>query len=516
MPLATWSGALPPDMRLPAPPRAPVLQAFAAGKENERTNEPPHHNIIAASRLFAKAEAEKDDGEVKLQSSSCFIQASDAGAFLAAEEEVLQPPEEQPSEEDLVREDFERHLQSHAAAQQQPRSSPARMSPARKQPREEDLMRPHQEQPSEEKLVREDFERRLQSGEGDVVATWCGYVQWVSQRAPKSAEESTVIRRACTSLVAHPQHRDDIRYLRLWVRRAASQAEPHDIFNLLEQYDIGTRHALRYEAVAAELERKHRFPEAEAQYTRGLEVGAEPSDRLQKRFKEFQARMQKRMARKQCTQASKVPGEADVQSRTTETQPRPEVEQVQRHAQAQDHQPPPNMVDPLGGFSQALLEDVSWEEEQAARVFARLSQRSADFPRPHVELRDEDVACFESDNRTQELTTGGVLALLGDDATGRSSRRSSAASGFFGAGEDVTYTTELAKREVLELLAHDPLHRSRQSKGNEGSALQPLIFGGVSDSQARSSQLCSQPSGRNPASAPAFEIFEESDSEGRS
>lgn len=457
-------------MRLPAPPKAPVLQAFVAGKENQRTNEPPHPNIAAA--LFAPASGPdlKDlgevIGEVKLQSSSCFVQASDAGVFLAAKEEMLQPPQEQSSEEDLVR---------------------------------------------------EDFERRLQSGEGDVVAMWCEYVQWVSQRAPKSAEESTVLRRACTSLVAHAQHRDDIRYLRLWVRRAACEAEPHDIFNLLEQHGIGTRHALRYEAVAAELERKHRFPEAEAQYTLGLEVGAEPLDRLQNRFKEFQHRMQKRAARKQCARTSKVLGEAGVQSRTTETQLRPEVQQVQIHAQAPDHQPPPKMPDPLGGCSQALLEDVSWEEEQAARVRARLGQSPADVPRPQVELLDGDVACFESDNRTQELTTSGVLALLGDDAAGtRSSRRSSAASGFFGAGEDVTYTTELAKREVLELLAHDPVHRSRRSRGNDGSALQPLIHVGVSDSQARSSPLCSQLSGRNPASSPAFEIFEESDSEGGS
>lgn len=464
-------------MRLPAPPKEKVLQAIRSGKENQRINEQLHPNIAAAVKLFSGLDlkAQEDASDVKLQSRSCFLKASDEGAFLAAaaasEEEVLEQLLPSSSEED---------------------------------------------QPSEEDLEREGFERRLESEEDDIVGTWCEYVQWISQRAPKSTEESTVLRRACTSLVADIQHRDDIRYLRLWVRRAACEVEPHVVFNLLEQHDIGSRHALRYEAAAAELERNHCFPEAEAQYALGLEMGAEPLDRLQSRFKEFQDRMRKRAARKHSAQKSKVIG---AQSRTVEVDPRPEPQEVPRNAQASDsdQQPPPNMLSPLADCSEALAEDVSWEEEQAARVLARLVENPAGASRPQVGPLDEEAARLESDNRTQELTTSGVLALLGDDATGtRSSRRSSAASGFFGAGEDATYTTELAKREVLELLAHDPVHRSRQSRGTEGNALQPLIHVGMSEtSQARSSPLCSQLSGRNPTS-PAFEIFEESDSESRS
>eukprot|EP00930_Biecheleria_cincta_P019852 TRINITY_DN15059_c0_g1_i1.p1 TRINITY_DN15059_c0_g1~~TRINITY_DN15059_c0_g1_i1.p1 ORF type:complete len:536 (+),score=108.27 TRINITY_DN15059_c0_g1_i1:141-1610(+) len=489
MPLATWSGALPPDMRLPAPPKAPVFKSFTTGKENQPTNEVPHPNIAAAgiklwNSLNSKTQAhgdEVDTTEVKLESKSCFLEASDEGAYLATPEEVLQPPLDQQSEEDL------------------------------------EVLQPPLDEPSEEDLERDGFERRLESGDGDIVGTWCEYVQWVSQRAPKSTEESTVLRRACTSLVEEAQHRDDIRYLRLWVRRAACEAEPHVVFNLLEQHDIGSRHALRYEATAAELERSHRFPEAEAQYALGLKLGAEPLDRLKSRFKEFQDRMQKRAARKHGAQKKlKVSAEAGAQRRTMETQPtgRPELQQVPRTAQPPDHQPPPKTLSPLGDCSQALAEDVSWEEEQAARVLARLNQSPAVASRAQVAAPlVEEAACLDSDNRTQELTTSGVLALLGDDTTGaRSSRRSSAASGFFGTGEDATYTTELAKREVLELLAHDPDHRSRRSRGDEGSALQPLIHVGMSETcQARSFPLCSQLSGRNPTSSPAFEIFEESD-----
>lgn len=509
MPLATWSGGqLPPDMRLPAPPKAPMLQAFTAGKENQRTNEQLHPNIAAAVKLFSGPNlfAQEDASPVKLQSKSCFLKASDEGAFLAAQEVVLEPVQDLAAQEEVLE-----PVQGLAAQEEV-------LEPVQDQPVEEDhalmgaAVADPRDQPIEDAVEREGFERRIESGGNDTVGTWCEYVQWISQRAPKSTEESTVLRRACDSFVGDTQHRDDIRYLRLWVRRAACEAEPYALFNFLEEHNIGSRHALRYEAAAAELERNHRFSEAEQQYALGLELCAEPLDRLQSRFKEFQDRMRKRAARKQSAQKSKVPAEAS--SRTMEAQPRPELQEVPRIAQAPDPRPPPKMQNPLADCSQALAEDVSWEEEQAARVFARLGQNPADASRP--QLLDEEAARAESDNRTQELTTSGVLALLGDDATGtRSSRRSSAASGFFGAGEDdATYTTELAKREVLELLAHDPVHRSRQSRGgNEGNALQPLIHVGMPE--ARSSPFCPQFVGRNPTSTPAFEIFEESDSESR-
>ena len=78
------------------------------------------------------------------------------------------------------------------------------------------------------------------------VGLWCEYVQWVEQHFPKTDQEANILARACDwnalrwkvdtnkcqlrdrgySLTGDPALKDDIRYLRLWVRHAALLPDP--------------------------------------------------------------------------------------------------------------------------------------------------------------------------------------------------------------------------------------------------------------------------------------------------
>ncbi|CAJ1387493.1 unnamed protein product [Effrenium voratum] len=317
--------------------------------------------------------------------------------------------------------------------------------------------------------ARQSFEMRLQSRQSDVVSTWCEYVQWVAESC---GDESKVLARACYALAGEAEHRDDIRHLRLWVRHAGQIPQAEQVFDYLEAEGIGTRHALLYEACAAHLERQRAFAEAECQYELGLARRAEPQERLRSRFNEFRRRMSKRAAREE-----------------------------RRKNPALIFQEPSKQRS-QGGSTPGELErsQVDGPEElpiPGGHVFIPISS-----PGREVEVEPEGRGVFrakdgeeawkgcESRAMTTELT-GGLRALLAESrfSHGRSSRGST-----LDLFEDPTYTAELAKREVLGLLAFD----SHEKSSAPPAPLKTLIRVGAKAFQA-------------PRSSGAFEVFEETD-----
>eukprot|EP00931_Biecheleriopsis_adriatica_P064226 TRINITY_DN3903_c0_g1_i1.p1 TRINITY_DN3903_c0_g1~~TRINITY_DN3903_c0_g1_i1.p1 ORF type:complete len:450 (-),score=102.95 TRINITY_DN3903_c0_g1_i1:66-1415(-) len=362
----------------------------------------------------------------------------------------------------------------------------------------------------EDEMQRAEFERRVHSGEGDVVGAWCEYVQWAGSRFSGREEESRLLARACCALSESTHFNADVRHLRLWVRHASHLPEAHVVFDYLEQQGIGTGHALRYEAKAAALERQHFFAEAEAEYLLGMERCAEPQERLQCRLEEFRGRMRKRAARqerrRQQPEASPAPSPPSPSPQPS-LMPSPEASLSEVPAQgcALPGAGLPRLPQFDSGqgrrFSEAR-EDVSVEELQAARVLARFSaeptpnaQEAATTSEPR-ELARQRLSV--ASNMTQELTTNGVRALLSD---GRLSNADSGGSP--GAWEDPTYTMELAKREVLNLLAHDPDHEPDRS-----APLKPLVRIGARCGGGSAAALASQ---TDKPPAPSFAIFEEDD-----
>ena len=132
-------------------------------------------------------------------------------------------------------------------------------------------------------------------------------------------------------------------------------------------------------------------------------------------------------------------------------------------------------------------EDVSVEEMQAARVLARHD------PCLTPNNREQGLGELPA---TQELTSG-FRAMLADSHFSRG--RSSGGSAF-DPFEDPTYTAELARKEVLALLACDPQHESARRNSLQ---LKPLVRVGQRSARGADAPAWSDGDG--------FQIFDESD-----
>mmetsp|Transcript_136083 Transcript_136083/g.261396 ORF Transcript_136083/g.261396 Transcript_136083/m.261396 type:complete len:545 (-) Transcript_136083:125-1759(-) len=131
----------------------------------------------------------------------------------------------------------------------------------------------------------------------DPVQFWTDYVRWTMAHQPH--EQGEVLEKACGALAKDPQHRSDIRFLRLIVRLADTHPAPQQLLQAVEEKGVGTTHALLYEAWALCLEKHGRYAEADEIYSRGVKRNAQPLHRLRDRHHLFQVRMQKRIAKKE-------------------------------------------------------------------------------------------------------------------------------------------------------------------------------------------------------------------------
>ena len=126
------------------------------------------------------------------------------------------------------------------------------------------------------------------------------FIKWTEQTFTSGGRETEVL----PPRALHPRasrgarYRDDVRYLRIWVKYADCCKEPHDIFKFLQVNDVGQRHTLFYEAYAAFLEIRGAFKQAGEVYDRGILMRAEPTQRLKEKLAQFQHRMMKRKQRK--------------------------------------------------------------------------------------------------------------------------------------------------------------------------------------------------------------------------
>lgn len=370
------------------------------------------------------------------------------------------------------------------------------------------------------------FEARVRDGrEGDLVRVWCEYVQWTAENK-QSDDKLSVLARACYALAGDAKHQNDIRHLRLWVRHAAHISEAEKVFDFLEAEGIGQQHALLYEAWASHLERQRKFAEAEEQYQLGLQRKAEPQERLQSRYQEFQRRMCKRAARKgpkqprpsseRSSELLGVPPAVEPPLATAtehfavheDTALQPCEDEVELPVHDQVFIPIPARTLAVEVELPATQRLVRNEEVPAApRVLARIGSTaewkagsSAAWPSrgmsgrrsSQASERSESRASLHSGNVTSD--TVGLRSLLAESGR-RSDRRSSCGEIF----EDPTYTAELAQREILALFATDT-----EAAAPRGALRHLGNGGGNRDAREASPRRPSR-------SSSAFEIFEETD-----
>ncbi|KAL9614924.1 MAG: hypothetical protein Q9204_008804, partial [Flavoplaca sp. TL-2023a] len=126
------------------------------------------------------------------------------------------------------------------------------------------------------------------------------YVKWTlnaypSAQATPESQLRPLLERATKAFQTVTHYKNDPRYLKLWLNyiRFFSDA-PRETFAYLARHSIGEGLALFYEEFAVWLEGAARWTQAEEVYRLGIEREARPTERLVRKFGEFQHRFESR------------------------------------------------------------------------------------------------------------------------------------------------------------------------------------------------------------------------------
>ncbi|KNG50610.1 checkpoint protein kinase [Stemphylium lycopersici] len=150
--------------------------------------------------------------------------------------------------------------------------------------------------------TRLEFEKELMAidDSDDPLDVYDRYVKWTldaypsAQNTPQS-QLCPLLERATKAFQNSPQYKNDARYLKLWLHYINLFSDaPREIFAYLARHNIGENLALYYEEFAAWLESAGRFTQAEEVYNMGIERGARPTERLIRKYGEFQHRFESR------------------------------------------------------------------------------------------------------------------------------------------------------------------------------------------------------------------------------
>ena len=150
--------------------------------------------------------------------------------------------------------------------------------------------------------VRQEYELELIaiSDSDDPLDIYDRYVKWTlnaypSAQATPESQLRQLLERATKAFQSTSHYKNDPRYLKLWMTyiRFFSDA-PRETFAYLARHNIGESLALFYEEFSAWLEGAGRWTQADEVYKLGIEREARPTERLLRKFGEFQHRFEQR------------------------------------------------------------------------------------------------------------------------------------------------------------------------------------------------------------------------------
>ena len=150
--------------------------------------------------------------------------------------------------------------------------------------------------------VRQEYEIELQSiaDSDDPLDIYDRYVKWTlnaypSAQATPQSQLLPLLERATKAFLTSSHYKNDPRYLKLWLHyiRLFSDA-PRETFAFLARHNIGENLGLFYEEFAAWLENAGRWSQAEEVYKMGIEQEARPTERLMRKYHQFQQRFEAR------------------------------------------------------------------------------------------------------------------------------------------------------------------------------------------------------------------------------
>jgi checkpoint serine/threonine-protein kinase len=146
--------------------------------------------------------------------------------------------------------------------------------------------------------IRHEYELEVQNigDSDDPLDIFDRYVKWTlnaypSAQATPQSQLLPLLERATKAFLSSSHYKNDPRYLKLWLHyiRWFSDA-PRETFAYLSRHSIGEGLALFYEEFATWLEGAGRWTQAEEVYKLGIEREARPTERLMRKFSQFQQR----------------------------------------------------------------------------------------------------------------------------------------------------------------------------------------------------------------------------------
>ena len=150
--------------------------------------------------------------------------------------------------------------------------------------------------------IRQEYELELiaVADSDDPLDIYDRYVKWTlsaypSAQATPDSQLRPLLERATKAFQTASHYKNDPRYLKLWLTyiRFFSDA-PRETFAYVARHSIGEGLALFYEEFAAWLEGAGRWTQADEVYKLGIEREARPTERLVRKFGEFQDRFERR------------------------------------------------------------------------------------------------------------------------------------------------------------------------------------------------------------------------------
>ncbi|KAL1928473.1 hypothetical protein VTP01DRAFT_2829 [Rhizomucor pusillus] len=144
----------------------------------------------------------------------------------------------------------------------------------------------------------EKFENELQQLDelDDPLEVYVRYIDWTEEMYPQGHNQESdlfeLVREATTRFQNSEQYKNDVRYLRCWMKYADMLKEPGEVFQLVSKYKIGQMLAMYYEKYAAYLERNGRLSDAVKVLSAGINRKAQPLARLERSYRLFQSRLE--------------------------------------------------------------------------------------------------------------------------------------------------------------------------------------------------------------------------------
>jgi checkpoint serine/threonine-protein kinase len=152
--------------------------------------------------------------------------------------------------------------------------------------------------------IRQEYEIELQSiaESDDPLDIYDRYVKWTlnaypSAQATPQSQLLPLLERATKAFLTSSPYKNDIRYLKLWLHYIRLFSDtPRETFAFLARHAIGEGLALFYEEFATWLEGAGRWVQADEVYRMGIEKEARPTERLTRKYNQFQQRFEARPA----------------------------------------------------------------------------------------------------------------------------------------------------------------------------------------------------------------------------